>query len=76
MIRRLDEASKRTPSNGVVGFRLEDGVKIPDSLRDCGAEIMDWEPNEFESAIEGAATASGRAVVAAVGIGGGSSYAR
>ena len=69
------EPRKGSP-NGVVGIRLKDGVKIPENLRDCGAEIMDWEPNEFEAAIERAAAASGRAVVAAAGPGGGSSCAR
>ena len=67
---------EKAPPNGVVGIRLKDGVKIPESLRDCGAEIMDWEPNEVEAAIERAAAASGRAVVAAAGPGGGSSCAR
>ena len=43
---------EKDPPNGVVGIRLKDGVKIPENLRDCGAEIMDWEPNEFEAAIE------------------------
>ena len=66
---------KNSP-NGVVGIRLNDGVKIPESLRACGAEIIDWEPNEFEAAFDRAATASGRAVVAATGPGGGSSCAR
>ena len=36
-------------------------MKIPDSLRECGAEIIDWEPNEFEAAFDRAAAASGRA---------------
>ena len=62
--------------NGIVGIRLKDGVKIPDSLRECGAEIIDWEPNEFEAAFDRAAAASGRALVVAAGPGGGSSCAR
>ena len=62
--------------NGIVGIRLKDGVKIPDSLRECGAEIIDWDPNEFEAAFDRAAAASGRALVAAAGPGGGASCAR
>ena len=62
--------------NGIVGIRLKDGVKIPDSLRECGAEIIDWESTEFEAAFDRAAAASGRALVVAAGPGGGSSCAR
>ena len=67
---------EKNPSNGVVGIRLKDGVKIPDSLRACGAEVIDWEPDEFDAAFDRAAMASGRAKVAAAGPGGGSSCAR
>ena len=66
---------KNTP-NGVVGIRLKEGVEIPESLRSCGAEVIDWNPDEFESAFDRAARASGRAMVAAAGPGGGSSCAR
>ena len=67
---------EKNPSNGVVGIRLKDGVKIPDSLRACGAEVIDWEPDEFDAAFDRAAMASGRAKVAPAGPGGGSSCAR
>ena len=67
---------EKRPPNGIVGIRLKDGVKIPDSLRECGAEIIDWKPNEFEAAFDRAAAASGRARVMAAGPGGGSSCAR
>ena len=66
---------KGTP-NGILGIRLHDGVKIPGSLRDCGAEIIDWEPDEFEAAMDRAALAAGRAKVAAAGPGGGSRCVR
>lgn len=62
--------------NGVVGIRLQDGVKIPESLKNCGAEVVDWTPDEFEAAFDRAALASRRAMVAATGPGGGSSCAR
>ena len=67
---------EKNPPNGIVGIRLHDGVKIPDSLRDCGAEVIDWKPDEFEAAFDRAAVASGRALVAAAGPGGGASCAR
>ena len=67
---------EKNPPNGVVAIRLKDGVRIPESLRACGAEVMDWKPDEFEAAFDRAAMASGRAKVAAVGPGGGSSCAR
>ena len=66
----------KNPPNGVVGIRLREGVEIPESLRDCGAEVVDWNPDEFEAAFDRAARASGRAMVAAAGPGGGSSCAR
>ena len=66
---------KNSP-NGVVGIRLKEGVKIPESLRDSGAEVIDWSPDEFEAAFDRAARGSGRALVAAAGPGGGSSCAR
>lgn len=62
--------------NGVVGIRLQNGVDIPEILSDCGAEIIDWSPHEFEQAIERAAQAAGRAKIAARGPGGGSTCIR
>jgi hypothetical protein len=50
---------KKNP-NGILGIRLHDGVPIPDALVDCGAEIIDWQPDEFEAAIERAALAHHR----------------
>ena len=67
---------EKNPPNGVVGIRLKDGVKIPESLRACGAEVIDWKPDEFGAAFDRAAMASGRAKVVAAGPGGGSSCAR
>ena len=68
----VQQSLKKGTPNGILGIRLHDGVKIPDSLRDCGAEIIDWKPDEFEAAIGRAALAAGRAKVVAVGPGGGS----
>ena len=68
----VQQSLKKSGPNGILGIRLHDGVKIPDSLRDCGAEIIDWKPDEFEAAIGRAALAAGRAKVVAAGPGGGS----
>ena len=68
----VQQSLKKSSPNGILGIRLHDGVKIPDSLRDCGAEIIGWKPEEFEDAIDRAALAAGRAKVAAAGPGGGS----
>ena len=66
----------KKPPNGVVGIRLKEGVRTPESLRDCGAEVIDWNPDEFEAAFNRAGLASGRASVVTAGPGGGSSCAR
>ena len=68
----VQQSLKKNSPNGILGIRLHDGVRIPDSLRDCGAEIIDWKPDEFEAAIDRAALAAGRAKVVAAGPGGGS----
>ena len=72
----VEQSLKKGTPNGILGIRLHDGVKIPDSLRDCGAEIIDWDTDEFEAAMDRAALAAGRARVAAAGPGGGSRCVR
>jgi hypothetical protein len=54
--------AKDTP-NGILGIRLEADAPIPDSLLECGAEIIDWKPSRFEDAIQRAAKAAGRAAL-------------
>ena len=57
--------------NGVVGIRLEPNVTTPPSLSECGAEVIDWDPHSFESAIERAAKWMPRTrAIAAAGVGG------
>ena len=67
----VEQSLKKDSPNGILGIRLYDGVKVPESLESCGAEIIDWKPDEFAAAIERAAIASGRAKVVAAGPGGG-----
>ena len=67
---------EKSSPNGIVGIRLKEGGKTPDFLKACGAEIVDWKPDGFETAFERAARAAGRAKVAAAGPGGGLSCAR
>lgn len=38
--------------NGILGIKLEPGVKIPDALIDCGAEVIEWDVHQFSDAIE------------------------
>ncbi|MCY4417277.1 MAG: TIR domain-containing protein [Chloroflexi bacterium] len=68
----VEQSLKKGSPNGILGIRLHDGVTVPDSLRECGAEIIDWKPDEFEAAMNRAALAAGRAKVAVAGPGGGS----
>lgn len=49
--------------NGILGIKLDSSAKVPASLIDCGAEVMDWKPHEFDKGIERAAKAAGRAEI-------------
>lgn len=44
--------------NGVVGIKVDDDVDeddVPDRLQEAGAEVIDWDADEFSDAIERAA---------------------
>jgi hypothetical protein len=51
----------REKGNGILGICLEPGVEVPDGLHECGAEVIDWTPDDFAAAIERAATQERRA---------------
>lgn len=38
--------------NGLLGIKLTEGAEVPQQLVDAGAEIIGWNPNDFEDAIE------------------------
>lgn len=45
--------------NGLVAVKVNDSITdedVPDKLKENGAEIVDWEPDEFGDAIERAAS--------------------
>jgi len=48
--------------NGLLGIKIKgkSGAKTPALLRTYGAEVLTWQPSEFEDAIERAAVAAGR----------------
>ena len=50
--------------NAILGIRLKghDDAPIPEVLKGCGAEVINWEPDKFQDAIERAAAGAGRAV--------------
>lgn len=50
----------KDPPNGVLGIRLNRDAPVPAVLRNCGAEIISWKPDEFADAIERAARQAGR----------------
>lgn len=58
--------------NGLVGIKLEPGVQVPAELNEAGAEIVDWEVDQFAPAIERAIVGAqrGRKMAAATGSGG------
>ncbi len=54
--------------NGLLGIRLEPGVTVPQALIDSGAEVIDWNPDEFQAALDRAALAAKRtAAISAAG---------
>lgn len=77
----LQSIEKDKP-NGVLAIRLDENAQLPEGcpvsevLNDVGAEIIDWNPHEFDAAIERAAVAAGRAQAIELGgrrlVGGGS----
>jgi len=45
--------------NGLVAIKVDDSISdedVPDKLKENGAEIVDWKPDEFSDAIERAAS--------------------
>ncbi len=46
--------------NGVLAICLEDGVVTPQAIKDCGAEVIGWDPSKFDDAIERAARQGAR----------------
>lgn len=46
--------------NGVLAIRLDDGAPLPQGIVDCGAEVIGWNPGEFDDAIERAALQANR----------------
>lgn len=46
--------------NGVLVICLDDAAPLPQGIVDCGAEVIPWNPSEFDDAIERAALQAGR----------------
>lgn len=45
--------------NGLVAIKVDEDISdedVPDKLKENGAEIVEWDPNEFDDAIERAAS--------------------
>lgn len=59
--REVQWSLEKDGPNGILGIRLDDGVRIPEALVDCGAEIINWDPHKFANAIERAALQARRA---------------
>lgn len=73
--------AKANPS-GILAIKLESNVPLPKEspvgkvLSDCGAEIVEWDPHSFDSAIERAAKAAKRAPAIAASSGSSGSCSR
>lgn len=62
--REIEWSLEKDNPNGILAIRIDEGAKIPDSIVECGAEVIDWlrpgDSAEFEDAIERAALTAGR----------------
>lgn len=64
----IERSLAKDKPNGILGIRLDKSVDLPQDsavgklLHDAGAEIIDWNPDEFGDAIERAAMSVGRAL--------------
>lgn len=47
--------------NGILGIKLDADAPIPEFLHECGAEIIEWEVDQFQDAIERASQQADRA---------------
>jgi len=63
----IEKSLEKENPNGILAIKLDKSVDLPpDSelgtlLRNCGAEIIEWEPGNFGAAIDRAAIAARRA---------------
>lgn len=64
----IEESLKRDNPNGIVAIKLKDSdvtidptSPVGEKLQEAGAEILEWDPEQFAPAIERAATAGRRA---------------
>jgi len=63
--------------NGILGIKLDANASVPEILSDCGAEVIEWKPNDFAGAFERAAQQARRAEsLARVGSSGGAGCVR
>lgn len=62
----IEKSLDKENPNGILGIRLDDNAPLPegspvaDALKSSGAEIIDWDPHEFQDAIDRAAISAGR----------------
>ncbi len=62
----IEKSLDKDSPNGILGIRAQGDAPLPDdspvgkALRDAGAEVINWDPSTFQSAIERAAKTAGR----------------
>lgn len=78
--KEINWSTSKEPANGLLGIVIDRGAVVPPSLRDSGAEIIDWtqpsDVQQFELAIERAALAAHRGPAISLSAGAGSSCGR
>lgn len=63
----IEQSLVKEDPNGILGIKLDNSIDLPKDcevsnlLHDAGAEIIDWDPSQFNDAIERAALSASRA---------------
>ncbi len=63
--REVQWSLEKDQPNGILGIKLTSGARVPDSLKGCGAEVVEWDAPQFEAAIDRAAAARQRVLALA-----------
>lgn len=78
----IEKSLNKDNPNGILAIRLDKDVPLPEdspvgiALKAAAAEVINWEPSEFQAAIERACKAADRIPAIKAGVGAGSDCGR